>query len=293
MSCDRTAFERGIHGAPAEALRQALEALAGLSFWIAWTADPDLRRRNLSRRGLRAGDARGMSRRQLGEAHACDPGRDPGRFHSAMNQLRAVAQHRRRDRGGDAAGEQRASRQDPELAHPRYPAARCRAVMVTCMRVSRCLNQAVPSSSWNYLVACVASTAAIVHALVSGSQSPRRCLLSGLGRRLDNPAPGPLSPRGAIAKAPIRHKCERLRRPATDIGSLARGNPCTASRRVAPTTALRTTAGGGHPARYPAAYGAGYLTAQGSGYQQPTRVSGPRASGVHGLGECLPVSLAL
>ena len=31
-----------IHGAPAEALRQALEALAGLSFWISWTSDPDL-----------------------------------------------------------------------------------------------------------------------------------------------------------------------------------------------------------------------------------------------------------
>ena len=42
MSCDRTVFERAIHGAPAEALRQALNALAGLSFWIAWTADPDL-----------------------------------------------------------------------------------------------------------------------------------------------------------------------------------------------------------------------------------------------------------
>ena len=42
MSRDRTVFERAIHGAPAEALRQALEALAGLSFWIAWTADPDL-----------------------------------------------------------------------------------------------------------------------------------------------------------------------------------------------------------------------------------------------------------
>ena len=42
MPCDRTVFERAIHGAPAEALRQALEALAGLSFWIAWTADPDL-----------------------------------------------------------------------------------------------------------------------------------------------------------------------------------------------------------------------------------------------------------
>ena len=33
---------RAIHGAPAEALRQALKALAELSFWIAWTADPDL-----------------------------------------------------------------------------------------------------------------------------------------------------------------------------------------------------------------------------------------------------------
>ena len=33
---------RAIHGAPAEALRRALEALSQLSFWIAWTADPDL-----------------------------------------------------------------------------------------------------------------------------------------------------------------------------------------------------------------------------------------------------------
>ncbi len=33
---------RGVHGPPAEALRQALETLAKLAFWIAWTADPDL-----------------------------------------------------------------------------------------------------------------------------------------------------------------------------------------------------------------------------------------------------------
>ncbi len=33
---------RAVHGAPAEALRQALETLAKLAFWIAWTADPDL-----------------------------------------------------------------------------------------------------------------------------------------------------------------------------------------------------------------------------------------------------------
>ena len=33
---------RAIHGAPAEALRQALKALSELSFWIAWTADSAL-----------------------------------------------------------------------------------------------------------------------------------------------------------------------------------------------------------------------------------------------------------
>ena len=33
---------RAIHGAPAEALRQALKALAELAFWISWTADADL-----------------------------------------------------------------------------------------------------------------------------------------------------------------------------------------------------------------------------------------------------------
>ena len=33
---------RAAHGAPAAALRQALETLARLAFWLAWTADPDL-----------------------------------------------------------------------------------------------------------------------------------------------------------------------------------------------------------------------------------------------------------
>ena len=33
---------RAIHGAPAQAQRQALKALAELSFWISWTADADL-----------------------------------------------------------------------------------------------------------------------------------------------------------------------------------------------------------------------------------------------------------
>ena len=36
-------MSRAIYGAPAEALRQALDALARLAFWISWTADSDLR----------------------------------------------------------------------------------------------------------------------------------------------------------------------------------------------------------------------------------------------------------
>ena len=36
------AVTRAIHGTPAEAPRQALKALAELSFWISWTSDPDL-----------------------------------------------------------------------------------------------------------------------------------------------------------------------------------------------------------------------------------------------------------
>ena len=42
----------------------------------------------------------------------------------------------------------------------------------------------------------------------------------------------------------IRHTCERLRKPAADISSLARGNPNMASRRIAPTTTLRASARG-------------------------------------------------
>ena len=42
----------------------------------------------------------------------------------------------------------------------------------------------------------------------------------------------------------IRHTRERLRRPAADIGFLARGNPYMASRGIAPTTTLRASARG-------------------------------------------------
>ena len=35
-------MNRRIHGAPARALSDALAALSGLAFWVAWTADADL-----------------------------------------------------------------------------------------------------------------------------------------------------------------------------------------------------------------------------------------------------------
>ena len=54
----------------------------------------------------------------------------------------------------------------------------------------------------------------------------------------------------------IRHARERLRRPAADIASLARANLYMASRRIAPTTALRASARGSCTTRYPAAFGA-------------------------------------
>ena len=53
----------------------------------------------------------------------------------------------------------------------------------------------------------------------------------------------------------IRHPCERLRRPAAGIGSLARGNPYTVSRRIAPTTALRASARACRNTCYRAAFG--------------------------------------
>ncbi|MCY4599749.1 MAG: hypothetical protein OXF27_07500 [Acidobacteria bacterium] len=35
-------MNRRIHGAPAQALSDALAALSELAFWVVWTADPDL-----------------------------------------------------------------------------------------------------------------------------------------------------------------------------------------------------------------------------------------------------------
>ena len=53
----------------------------------------------------------------------------------------------------------------------------------------------------------------------------------------------------------ICHTRERLRRPAADIGSLARGNPYMASRRIAPATELRANARAQRTTCYRAAFG--------------------------------------
>ena len=59
-----------IHGAPAHALSNALSALAKLSFWVAWTADPDLPPEpSVSAQALRdAADALRQAARLLDEA---------------------------------------------------------------------------------------------------------------------------------------------------------------------------------------------------------------------------------
>ena len=84
-----------------------------------------------------------------------------------------------------------------------------------------------------------------------GSRSPsrrRRCRRSSPARPCAMRSIG--GPRdvwgreGLGANLEIRHTCERLRRPAADIGSLARGCLYMASRRIAPTTALRASARG-------------------------------------------------
>ena len=59
------------------------------------------------------------------------------------------AKRRDRDRGRDAAREQDGGGERPKVAHRAAPAARLRARMARYSRVSRFLNHAVPSSSWN------------------------------------------------------------------------------------------------------------------------------------------------
>lgn len=63
-------MNRRIHGAPAQALSNALAALSSLSFWVAWTADPDLPPDpSVSARAMRdAADALRKAARLLDEA---------------------------------------------------------------------------------------------------------------------------------------------------------------------------------------------------------------------------------
>ncbi len=72
---------RAIHGPPAEALRQALKALAELSLWISWTSDPGLGPEpSVSARCMRdtATALRKAARLLDDAADRADPPPDPG-----------------------------------------------------------------------------------------------------------------------------------------------------------------------------------------------------------------------
>ena len=63
-------MNRRIHGAPAQALSNALAALSKLAYWIGWTADADLPPKpSVSTRAMRdAADALRKAARLLDEA---------------------------------------------------------------------------------------------------------------------------------------------------------------------------------------------------------------------------------
>ena len=107
---------RAIHGAPASALRQALEALAGLSFWISWTADPDLAPEPVvSARCMRdAAKALRKAARLLDEAaDRADPPPDNARRASAPVSGTAPD-----DSSGGGAGQRAADARDPQQQQP-------------------------------------------------------------------------------------------------------------------------------------------------------------------------------
>ena len=109
-------MKRAIHGAPAEALRQALEALAGLSFWISWTSDPDLAPEPVvSARCMRdAAKALRKAARLLDEAaDRADPPPDTARRASAS--LSGTAPD---DTSGGNAGRRAADARDPQQQQP-------------------------------------------------------------------------------------------------------------------------------------------------------------------------------
>ena len=109
-------MKRAIHGAPAEALRQALEALASLSFWISWTSDPDLAPEPVvSARCMRdAAKALRKAARLLDEAaDRADPPPDNARRASAS--LSGTAPD---DPSGGGAGRRAADAPDPQQQQP-------------------------------------------------------------------------------------------------------------------------------------------------------------------------------
>ena len=109
-------MKRAIHGAPAEALRQALEALAGLSFWISWTADPDLAPEPVvSARCMRdAAKALRKAARLLDEAaDRADPPPD-----NARRAAPPVSGPSPDDASGGDAGQRAADARDPQQQQP-------------------------------------------------------------------------------------------------------------------------------------------------------------------------------
>ncbi len=116
---------RAIHGAPAEALRQALKALAGLSFWISWTSDPDLAPEPVvSARCMRdAAKALRKAARLLDEAaDRADPPPDNARRASAS--LSGTAPD---DASGGDAGQRVPDARDPQQQRPEAEPSPARA----------------------------------------------------------------------------------------------------------------------------------------------------------------------
>ena len=135
------------YGAPSEALRQALDALARLAFWISWTADSDLLSRypgehpQHARGGGRAPQGRGRSRsgrrpgrrpcRSSGRGIrpgqlAPTPGRSPADTTGDGRRRSAIAAHtpQRAPPGagaGPGPGGARDGRRGPPPPHPFHP----------------------------------------------------------------------------------------------------------------------------------------------------------------------------
>ena len=120
---------RAIHGAPAEALRQALKALAQLSFWISWTSDPDLGPEPLvSARCMRdAANALRKAARLLDDAaNRADPPPDTARRAAAPVSGEAPDDPSGDGAGRPAAGTRATQEQQPEAEPSAARAGACR-----------------------------------------------------------------------------------------------------------------------------------------------------------------------